>query len=124
MWEYKCLWLVVEGVLPRWASGVSLWMFRGGAAKLMQHNLAPVEEEDKRGGGEVSREEAELEGQPVIRVLLAAASCLPCFHIPPYAQSESNVPKDPVETSHSIPLDYFNEFCLQCGSDPRVKYPM
>lgn len=70
-------------------------MFRGGAAKLMQHGLAPVEgqmkEEEKVSKGEVGgrKEErrTELEGQHVIQLLLAAAACLPCFHIPPYVHS-------------------------------------
>lgn len=33
--------------LPGRAGGVSLWMFRGGTAKLMQHCLAPAGEQTK-----------------------------------------------------------------------------
>lgn len=45
-------------------------------------------------GGEVSDEgggkrrgRLNLEEQHVIQLLLAAAGCLPCFHIPPYVHS-------------------------------------
>lgn len=43
------------------------------------------------------RGDAELKGQHVILLLLAAAYCLPCFPIPPYVHSQSNIPKDPKE---------------------------
>lgn len=66
-------------------------MFRGRAAKLMQHSLTPVAGQT-REDREVSKrrqvgKHTELEGLHVIQLLLAVASSLPCFHIPSYAHS-------------------------------------
>lgn len=67
-------------------------MFRGGAAKLMQHSLTPVAGQT-REDREVSKRRREVgkhsesEGRHVIQLLLAVASSLSCFHIPSYAHS-------------------------------------
>lgn len=66
-------------------------MFRGGAAKLMQHGLTSIEGQmrgdEERKGGSKDEKQAELEGEQVGQLLLAVASCLPCFNIPLYVHS-------------------------------------
>lgn len=80
---------VKEFVLP--ACGISFWMFRGGAAELMQHGLASIEGqirgEEVRKVGSREEKQTKLEGEQVGQLLLAVASCLPCFNIPLYVNS-------------------------------------
>lgn len=80
---------ITESVLP--ACGIGFWMFRGGAAKLMQHSLASIEgqmrAEEVRKGGSKDGKQTELGGEQVGQLLLYVANCLPCFNIPLYVHS-------------------------------------
>lgn len=52
LWLKEHIEKTFKSVLPGQGSGVGLWIFRSGAAELMQHGLAPVEggrQESRRG---------------------------------------------------------------------------